>query len=55
MIRKRLERFSRVILTISSPLTPLTLPQAFITQASFEAMTATTSTPLPLISWIFSM
>lgn len=36
-------------LTISSPLIPFALPQALITQASLNAITATISTPLDLI------
>ena len=37
----------------SSPLEPLTLPQAFMTQASLLAMVATMSTPLSLNSLRF--
>lgn len=47
--------FQHIQLTRSSPLTPLTLPQAFMTHASFDAMTATMSTPLPFSSPSFSM
>ena len=42
-------------LTILSCLMPLAFPQALITQASFIAITITTSTPLPLISSKCSM
>lgn len=41
--------------TISSPLTPLTLPQAFMTHESLLAIQATTSTPLLFSSPIFSI